>query len=120
MWCCWIFPDRNPASTQRLWFQCRSSRSNSYPFQPRQVIDWLFTTLLVVLLGGVAWVFAQMYRDSILSHITRTTPNQLGIDFYIRIISFGALPLLTWLAYHFPDVGGAIFKIFQPGTEVVK
>lgn len=46
---------------------------NSYPFQPRQVIDWMFTLLLIILGSGVVWVFAQMYRDPILSRITHTT-----------------------------------------------
>jgi hypothetical protein len=31
---------------------------NSYPFQPRQLVDWLFTGLLAVLGSGVIWVFA--------------------------------------------------------------
>jgi hypothetical protein len=81
---------------------------NSYPFQPRQVIDWMFTLLLIILGSGVVWVFAQMYRDPILSRITHTTPNELGMEFYLRVASFGAIPLLTWLAYHFPDVGGTV------------
>jgi hypothetical protein len=93
---------------------------NMYPFQPRQVIDWLFTTLLVMLGTGVIWVLAQMYRDPLLSRITHTKPNELGFEFYVRLASVGALPLLTWLAYQFPDVGGMIFKIFQSGSEVVK
>jgi hypothetical protein len=73
------------------------------------------------LLGtGVVWVLAQMYRDPLLSRITATIPNELGIEFYVKLASIGALPILTWLAYQFPDVGGSIFKIFQSGSDVVK
>jgi hypothetical protein len=93
---------------------------NSYPFQPHQLIDWCFTLLLVFLGTGVVWVFAQMHRNSILSRITDTTPNKLGLDFYIRILTFGAAPVLTWLAYQFPDVGGSLLRILQPGLQVVK
>jgi hypothetical protein len=93
---------------------------NAYPFQPRQVIDWLFTALLLLLGGGVVVVLAQMYRDPLLSRITATTPNELGFEFWLRLTTVGALPILTWLAYQFPDVGGAIFKVFQSGSEVVK
>jgi hypothetical protein len=93
---------------------------NSYPFQPHQLIDWCFTLLLVFLGIGVVWVFAQMHRNSILSRITDTTPNKLGLDFYIRILTFGAAPVLTWLAYQFPDVGGSLLRILQPGLQVVK
>ncbi|MBV8113281.1 MAG: hypothetical protein JO300_00965, partial [Silvibacterium sp.] len=63
---------------------------------------------------------AQMHRDPILSRITHTKPNELGMEFYARIIAFGAVPVLTWVAYQFPGVGSTIFKFLQPGLEVVK
>jgi hypothetical protein len=65
-------------------------------------------------------VFAQMHRDPILSRITETNADELGLDFYIRIVSFGAIPVLTWLAYQFPDIGSAIFRFLQPGLDVVR
>jgi hypothetical protein len=93
---------------------------NSYPFQPHAFIDWCFTILLAVLALGFVWVFAQMHRNAILSRITDTTANELGWEFYLRIISFGAVPILTWLAYQFPAIGGSIYRIIQPGLQVVK
>lgn len=65
---------------------------NSYPFQPRQLGDLLFTGLLVVFGLRVIRVFAQMHRNAILSRITETRANELGWDFYLRVVSFGALP----------------------------
>jgi hypothetical protein len=93
---------------------------NSYPFQPHAFIDWCFTLLLVTLSLGFIWVFAQMHRSAILSRITNTTANELGVDFYLRIATFGTVPILTWLAYQFPDIGGSLYKILQPGLQVVK
>jgi len=93
---------------------------NSYPFQPSQLGDLLFTGLLAVLGSGVIWVFAQMHRNAILSRITETRANELGWDFYLRVISFGALPVITWLAYQFPDVGNILYKFLQPGAPVIK
>jgi len=93
---------------------------NSYPFEPRDRFDWLFTALLIVIGFGMVWVFGQMHRDPILSRLTNTTPNELGWDFYLRVISFGAIPLLTWLAYQFPDISGTIYKFLQPGASVFK
>ena len=93
---------------------------NSYPFQPHQLIDWCFTLLMIFLGCGFIWVFAQMHRNAILSRITDTKPNELGRDFYIRIATFGAIPVLTWFAYQFPEVGGSLFKILQPGLQVIK
>ena len=93
---------------------------NSYPFQPHQFIDWCFTILILILSGGFIWVFAQMHRNPILSRITATTPNELGADFYIRLLTFGAIPVFTWLAYQFPEIGGAILRLLQPSLEVAK
>jgi hypothetical protein len=93
---------------------------NSYPFQPHRLIDWCFTLLFFAIGTGFVWVFAQMHRNPILSRITDTKPNELGTDFYIRIISFGAVPLLTWLAYQFPEVGGKLLHIVQPSLKVLK
>jgi hypothetical protein len=93
---------------------------NSYPFQPHRLVDWCFTVMLIIIGTGIVWVFAQMHRNSILSRITDTTPNKLGVDFFIRIATFGAVPVLTWLAYQFPEIGGSLFKIFQPGLQVLK
>jgi hypothetical protein len=93
---------------------------NSYPFQPHRLVDWCFTLLFVSIGSGFIWVFAQMHRNPILSRITDTAPNKLGVDFYIRIATFGAVPVLTWLAYQFPEIGGNIFRIIQPGLQVMK
>src|SRR5258708_37882425 len=40
---------------------------NSYPFQPRQQLDWCFTILMLCLGTGFVWVFAQIHRNPILS-----------------------------------------------------
>jgi hypothetical protein len=93
---------------------------NSYPFQPRQLIDEAFTGLLLVLGASIIWVFAQMHRNAILSRITDTNANELGWDFYLRLLTFGAVPVLTWLAYQFPEVGVSLFRFVQPGLEVMK
>ena len=93
---------------------------NSYPFQPRELVNWVFTGVLVILGAGIIFVFAQMHRDPILSRVTETNANELGLDFYIRIITFGAVPVFTWLAYQFPEIGNVIFRFIQPGLQVVK
>jgi hypothetical protein len=93
---------------------------NSYPFQPRQWVDEAFTCLLILLGTGIIWVFAQMHRNPTLSRITDTNANELGFDFYLRIATFGAVPVLTWMAYQFPEVGGGLFRLIQPSLEVLK
>jgi hypothetical protein len=93
---------------------------NSYPFQPRQNVDWFFTVLLFSLGIAIVTILVQAYRDPILSRINNKAANELGMEFYVRILSFGTVPVLTWLAYQFPDIGSAIFKFLQPGLSVLK
>jgi hypothetical protein len=93
---------------------------NSYPFQPHALIDWCFTILLSIIGIGFIAVFAQIHRNGILSRITNTEANILGWDFYLRLIMFGAIPVLTWLAYQFPQIGGSLYRIIQPGLQVAK
>jgi hypothetical protein len=93
---------------------------NSYPFEPRQWVDWAFTGLLFALGASVVLVFAQMHRNPILSRITGTQVNQLGSAFYIRLATFGAVPVLTWLASQFPTIGNGISRLIQSGLQVAK
>jgi hypothetical protein len=93
---------------------------NSYPFQPRQFVNWVFTILLALLGVGIIRIFAQMHRDPILSRLTDSKPNELGFDFYFRIITYGAIPVCTWLAYQFPGISSTIFRLIHPGTSVFK
>lgn len=93
---------------------------NSYPFQPREIVDWLFTGFLLVIGAGMVWVFAQIHRDPILSRITDSKPNQLGLDFWFRIFSYGAIPVITWITYEYPDIGASLYRWIQPSTELFK
>ena len=93
---------------------------NSYPFQPRQWVDWTFTLLLFGIGAGVVVVFAQMHRSPILSRITGTTANELGGDFFRRLLAFGAVPFLTWLASQFPAVSSFIGRLLQSGLATAK
>ncbi|WP_172838190.1 hypothetical protein [Terriglobus roseus] len=92
---------------------------NSFPFEPHAFMDWGFTLLLGALSIGFISVFAQMHRSAILSRITDTTPNELGWDFYLRLITFGAVPVLTWIAYEFPQIGGTLYRALQPSFQAL-
>ena len=56
------------------------------------------------MISVVGLIFAQIHRDTVLSNLTDTNPGELGIDFYIRMVSFVALPLLSLVAFQFPSV----------------
>jgi hypothetical protein len=93
---------------------------NSYPFQPRQEIDWCVTGLFLCFSAGIVLVLAQMHRDPLLGRITNKSSKSLGLDFYLRVAGFGALPLITWLATQYPSIGGALYGVLRPGLEVMK
>jgi hypothetical protein len=68
----------------------------------------------------VVTVLMQVHRDPILSRITGTQANDLGLDFYIRIFTLGVVPLLTLLSVHFPAIGRSLVSFLQPGLEALK
>jgi hypothetical protein len=69
---------------------------------------------------GIVWVLAEMHRDPIISRITHSKANELGIEFYVPSSAFDAVPVFTWIAYQFPGIGNSIFKFLRTGLEVVE
>src|SRR5262245_2482085 len=61
-------------------------------------INGLLILLFLAVAGFVYVIYAQMHRDATLSHLTKTTPGELGADFWIRILGIGAVPILSLLA----------------------
>jgi hypothetical protein len=93
---------------------------NSYPFQPKQEIEWCITGFFLSFSVGIVIVFAQMHRNPLLSRITDKAAHELGLDFYVRVATFGAVPLITWLATQYPSIGNMIYGVVKPGLEVLK
>jgi hypothetical protein len=92
----------------------------SYPFEPRASFHSIMVVLFFVAVGMVSFVFAQMHRDTTLSHITDTTPGELGLDFWLRLASFVAVPLLSLLAVQFPQVNSILSSWMQPALQAFK
>jgi hypothetical protein len=93
---------------------------SAYPFEGRRYIETAILFLFVVSGASVALVFAQMDRDPLLSRLSETKPNELGVNFVFRLVSFGALPLLTVLASQVPDIGNFLLSWLQPALQSVK
>ena len=93
---------------------------NSYPFQSHRWIGMATVITLIVIGAGVAMVFAQMDRDSVLSRITDTKANEIGKTFFFRFAQYGALPLITVLAAQFPSINRVLFSWVQPAFEALK
>ncbi len=93
---------------------------NSYSFEPHQSLIWSFTLIFIVTGAMVVGVLVQLHRDPILGRVTGTTGNALGLHFYLRIIAFAAIPLLTLLATHYPSIGRYLVSFLQPSLEALK
>ena len=93
---------------------------SSYPFDPRQGLSGIILALFLVLGGTIFYVYAEMHRDATLSHVTNTTPGELGGDFWLKIVSFGIAPLLGLLTTIFPGIADFVFSWLQPGLESIK
>jgi hypothetical protein len=93
---------------------------NIYSFEPHQSLIWSFTLIFIVTGAMVVGVLVQLHRDPILSRVTGTTGNTLDLHFYLRLVAFGGVPLLTLLATHYPSIGRYLVGFLQPSLEALK
>ncbi|MBV9267225.1 MAG: hypothetical protein JO061_13730, partial [Acidobacteriaceae bacterium] len=92
---------------------------SSFSFQAPQAIFRLLTAGLIVAGCMVLMAFAQMDRDPILSRLTGTQEGELGKNFYLRALSYGALPVLSLLAAQFPAISRYLSVWIQPATAAL-
>ena len=57
--------------------------------------------------------FYQMDKDPLLSRLSNTKAGELDAGFGWRLLQFGALPTVTFLATHFPPIGHALVQMIQ-------
>jgi hypothetical protein len=92
----------------------------SYPFDPRPAVSGVLIVLFVALAATISFVYADMHRDSTLSHVTKTNPGELGTEFWFKLIGFGAGPILGLLTTVFPGLSDFFFSWLQPGLASLK
>ena len=93
---------------------------HSYPFQSERLIDHITVGMFFVLGAGIITVLAQLDRDALLSRITDSAAGKLQSSFYVRLLSYGAIPALTVIASQFPSVGRFLFSAVQPALEALR
>jgi len=91
-----------------------------YPYTPRLLLSISLLISLLVLGAVVALVYAGLDRDSTLSHITNTQPGNLGLNFWLRILSFVGVPALGLIVAQFPEIADFVGSWIQPGLNSVK
>jgi hypothetical protein len=93
---------------------------STYPFDPRPALNQALTFLFIVVGSVIVFVWAAMHRDSTLSRVTNTTPGELGMDFWVKIVGFGAGPFLGLVSYLFPGLAEFFFSWLQPGLAEIR
>jgi hypothetical protein len=93
---------------------------SSYPFDPIPIIGAIFLVVFVVAGSGIAIVFAGLHRDATISRLTSTSPGELGIEFWVKIVAFGVGPLIGLLTTLYPSMMEFIISFLQPGAQAVR
>jgi hypothetical protein len=93
---------------------------SSYPFDPRQALSGVLVLLLAIIGFVIVSVYAGMYRDATLSHVTNTRPGELGSEFWFKLVGFGLAPVLGLLARIFPSITDFLFSWLQPSVSALK
>lgn len=93
---------------------------NCYPFQGENYFRWWLTVIFIIVGTIVVKVFVQMSRDVTLSLLTDTKVGSVDGNFYVRVVSAGALPVLTVIASQFPSVGRFLFSWIQPALSALR
>jgi hypothetical protein len=64
----------------------------------------------------------RMDRNTLMSHITGTSPNEVTLDssFWIRIFAWGVVPLLSVAAAQYPEIANFLFNVVSPFTRALR
>jgi len=77
--------------------------------------------VLFAIVGGcLIFAYAEMSRDVTLSRIANTNPGELGWEFWVKIATLGAGPLLGLLTTLFPSMTDFVVSFLQPGAQAIK
>jgi hypothetical protein len=93
---------------------------NVYPFEPRVILHSLMIGVFAGLTVCFGIIYAQMHYDSVLSRITGTNADELGGDFWWRMLSVTGIPLASLLASEFPSIGDFLFSWIEPVTKALR
>jgi hypothetical protein len=61
-----------------------------------------------------------MFRDETLSHITNTTPGELGLQFWTKLLVFGIGPLFALLTTLFSSLTDFLVSWVQPDSQALR
>jgi hypothetical protein len=99
-------------------YACLVVAATVYPFQGRQSLGALMSFVFVLLLGGVAAMMVQMYRDPLLKRLEQPSSGLSGtFEIAAKLIGVAGVPLLAVLASQFPSFAEVVMNWLRPLVE---
>ncbi|HYM75778.1 MAG TPA: hypothetical protein VE377_07350 [Candidatus Dormibacteraeota bacterium] len=93
---------------------------HTYAFRADQSIDWWFFGLFAVMGLGIVVVIAQVERNALVSRLTNSTPGELGTNFYVQLLKYGTVPILTIFGSQVPFISNVALKWVQPALQALR
>jgi len=90
---------------------------HTYAFRADDVIDRSFLVLFLILGLVTGWILAEMEKDGLLSRIEDSTPGELNTGFYMNMVKYGVVPLMTIASSQIPSVSNVLLRWVQPALE---
>ena len=93
---------------------------HTYSFRADQAIDWWFFGLFISMGLGIVFVIAQMERNALVSRLSdNKTPGELSGNFYLQLLKYGMVPILTIFGSQIPSISNLVLKWVQPALEAL-
>jgi hypothetical protein len=92
----------------------------SFPFQSHHLLSGTAITALIVLGASLVYIFAEVDKNAVLSWMNETTPGEVGSAFFVKVLSYGAIPLITLLSTQFPSISRTLLDWVQPFSQALK
>lgn len=92
---------------------------HTYAFRTDQAIDWWFFGVFIAMGLGVIMVIAQVERHALVSRLTDKTAGELGGSFYLQLLKYGTVPILTIFGSQIPFISNVVLKWVQPALEAL-
>ena len=91
-----------------------------YRFEAPQLLGRLLLAGFVIL-GVFTWrVMSQMERNPILSRLSGTKEGELNREFYLKLVGYATIPVLSIVSSQFPAISGFLSSWVQPSLEALK
>jgi hypothetical protein len=94
----------------------------SYPFEPYRLILTFIWVIVASVVAMGFWVFIRMDRNTLMSHISGTSPNEVtwNAAFVLRVVAWAIVPLLGIAATQYPQLANVLFSVLGPVTRALR